>query len=291
MKEITQQNQEQVQAILYKMENSSSKGQLSQNILASIIEHLYPSAQIDEVSSQTATGDIMLRRLDKPTILIENKNWDKNIIQEEVKKFVRDVDIQNCCGLFLSQNTGIANKNHFEINVHKGNVIIYIHRANNDASIIKTAIDIIDHFKERLDMIESRGTNTTIPTEVLDEINEEYSQYILQKDYMKKTLKEFTTKLSKQLDDFKLPTLDKYLYTNYASSKLTDIKPCVYCTTFIPKNTGSSLSAHLRGCKAYHDYQKLHSSGEPIDEPVKTINTFIEKTIEPISFIKSSKKK
>ena len=271
LKEITQQNQEQVQSILYKMENSSGKGQLSQNILASIIEKLYPSGQIDEVGNQTATGDIMLRRTDCPTILIENKNWDKNVVQEEVKKFIRDIELQNCCGLFLSQNSGIANKKHFEINIDRGNIIVYIHCVNNDAFIIKTGIDIIDRLKERLVMMDSKES-TTISTELLDEINQEYSQYMIQKDYMKKTLKDLTTKLSKQLDDFNLPSLDKYLGSLYASSKATDIKPCIYCTTFIPKNSGSSLSAHLRGCKAYHDYQKTHASIEVDVIPKKSPN-------------------
>ena len=82
--------------------------------------------------------------------MIENKDWGKNVVQEEVKKFIHDIETQNCSGVFLSQNYGIANKENFEINIHDGNVLIYVHEANNDPEKIKLAIDIIDHFKARI---------------------------------------------------------------------------------------------------------------------------------------------
>ena len=41
----------------------------------------------------------------------------RKLVQEEVKKFLHDVETQNCCGLFLAQNYGIANKEDFEVNI------------------------------------------------------------------------------------------------------------------------------------------------------------------------------
>ena len=140
-----------VTEVLKKLENSSVKGQISENILFNILHSLYPSSQIDHVGQTKETGDIILSRKDKPKILIENKNWNKNVVQEEVKKFIHDIETQNCCGVFLSQNYGIANKENFEINIHDGNVLIYVHEANNEPEKIKLAIDIIDHFKLKLD--------------------------------------------------------------------------------------------------------------------------------------------
>ena len=95
------------------MEISSCKGKVSENIVFNILQNLYPSGQIDSVGTQKETGDIILRRLNKPTILIENKNWERNVVQEEVKKFIHDIEQQNCCGLFLSQNCGVATKENF----------------------------------------------------------------------------------------------------------------------------------------------------------------------------------
>ena len=130
----------QVSDLLKKLENSSAKGKMSENILVNILHSLYPSGQIDHVGQTKETGDVILSRKDKPKILIENKDWGKNVVQEEVKKFIHDIETQNCSGLFLSQNYGIANKENFEINLHDGNVLIYVHEANNDPDKIKIAI-------------------------------------------------------------------------------------------------------------------------------------------------------
>ena len=59
---------------------------LSENILVNILHSLYPASQIDHVGQTKETGDVILSRKDKPKILIENKDWGKNVVQEEVKK-------------------------------------------------------------------------------------------------------------------------------------------------------------------------------------------------------------
>jgi hypothetical protein len=51
-------------------------------------------------------------------LLFENKNYDKNVGQEEVRKFLRDVENQNCSGIMLAQHFGIVNKDNFEIEIH-----------------------------------------------------------------------------------------------------------------------------------------------------------------------------
>jgi hypothetical protein len=127
----THNSEETLQAdlsrVLKKMENSSIKGKISENILYNILVSLYPTGEITSVGTQKETGDIILERKGKPKILIENKNYSCNVNQEEVKKFIRDTETQNCCGLFLSQNTGISLKNNFEINLQNGHVLLYVH--------------------------------------------------------------------------------------------------------------------------------------------------------------------
>ena len=88
--------------LLKKMENSSSKGKISENLLFNVLHSLYPTAQIEFVGTTKETGDIILKRRDKPIILFENKNYDRNVGQEEVKKFLRDIENKNCSGIMLS---------------------------------------------------------------------------------------------------------------------------------------------------------------------------------------------
>ena len=237
-----------VSEVLKKMENSSVKGKISENILFNTLVSMYPCAQIDSVGTTKETGDIIITRKDRPRILVENKNWDKNVVQEEVKKFLYDVEQQNCCGLFLAQNYGIANKEDFEVNVHNGNVLVYIHQAKNDPDKIKIAISIIDHLKMRLDQLNDKSSPTNVDTickERLDNINQEYQAFVTQKLAMIRHVRDFQSKLCKMIEDVRLPSLEEHLSSRYASSSSKYI--CQFCEAFQAKNQ-QSLSAHHRGC-------------------------------------------
>lgn len=237
--------------LLKKMEVSTYKGKLSENIVYNILHNLYPTGQIDSVGNQKETGDIMLIRNNKPTILVENKIWERNVIQDEVKKFIHDVEQQNCCGLFLSQNCGIATKENFEINIHNGNVLLYIHQVNNDADKIKMGISIIDHFKEKLDELDNKSDVDTISKELLEEINKEYQYLSVQKLNMIKLIKDCNQKMTKQMEEFTIPTLEDYLSKRFAFSSSKII--CEFCE-YTAKNQ-QAMSAHKRGCLA----KKLHT--------------------------------
>lgn len=238
--------QTNVNELLKKMEGSSVKGKISENVLFHILNQLYPSSQIESVGTQKETGDIILIRPDRPKILVENKNYNRNVIQEEVKKFIRDVEIQNCCGLFLSQTSGVANKRNFEINIHNGNVLLYVHDVNNDAELIKIAIDVIDNFKMKLDELSVNNESFSIDKMLLDEINKEYQMLITQKLIHIKTLKDFHQKLLKQVEEMNLPSLEHFLSSKYAFSSSKFV--CEYCE-YVAKNQ-PSLSAHQRSCKS-----------------------------------------
>jgi hypothetical protein len=249
--------------LLKKMENSSTKGKMAENVLSSVLHRLYPTATIASVGDQKGMGDIMLVRVGKPTILIENKDWNKNVPTDEVKKFIRDVEEQHCCGLFLSQNCGIANKGNFEINVSGSNVLMYVHDVRNEAEKIRMAIDIIDHFKVKLDECTSAaaavtatfgantGINTTtsttvavIDTETLNEINAEYQAFVAQQLLQIRMVREFSQKMVKQIEEVSLPSLKKYLSTRYAFAASAETHICPICG-FVGKNA-ISLSAHRR---------------------------------------------
>ena len=272
--------QNNVADLLKKMEISSVKGKCSENILFNILQSLYSTAQIDMVGEQKETGDIILKRKNKPTILIENKNWSKNVTQEEVKKFLRDVEIQNCCGLFLSQNHGIANKENFEIDVNNGNVLLYVHQVNNDAEKIRTAIDIIDNFKFRLDEINiNAGDEFSIDKDVLDDINKEYQLFSIQKIAQLKSVKDFSQKMIKQIDDIQFPSMEKYLMSRFAFSSNKYV--CEVCG-YLAKNQ-SAMSAHKRGCKGVSNNEQSCIETEVVLKCEPNIQELLQ--ISPVSSI------
>ena len=259
--------------LLKKMENSSSKGKLSENILYNVLLLLYPTAQIDQVGTTKETGDIMLIRKDKPSILFENKNYDKNVVQEEVKKFLRDVETQSCSGIMLAQHYGIANKDNFEIEVNNNNVLVYLHKVEYDADKIKAAVDIIDHFKTTIEYNEKTGNDTLIiDKDVLDDINKEYQMFITNKLSHIKTIKDFQQKLISQVDELKIQNLEQYLSKLYASSSSKN-DVCEYCN-YCAKNS-RALIAHYRGCSQKKQLIPNNSTIPVINNNVIKIDTII----------------
>ncbi len=233
-----------VSELLKKLENSSAKGKMSENILVNILHSLYPASQIDHVGQTKETGDVIITRKGKPKILVENKDWGKNVVQEEVKKFIHDIETQKCSGIFLSQNYGIANKENYEINIHDGNVLVYVHETKNDPEKIKIAIDIVDHIKEQLDELDSDEEVDSISKEKLASINTEFQAFVSSKLSLIKLVKDFNQKALRQIEDIKIPSLEEYLSTRFATSSSKYV--CEYCN-FVAKNAAAK-SAHLRGC-------------------------------------------
>jgi hypothetical protein len=236
---------------LSKYNVSSNKGKYGEQNLHSILNSLYQSADIRNTSGSKSSGDFIMKRLDKPTIMFENKDYKYNVDKDEISKFITDVVNQNTHGIFLSQYSGIAFKQNYQIDINKGNILIYVQNCEYSPEKIKIAVDIIDSLSVKVAELNSECEDNTISSEMLDDINQEYQSFIAQKELLQCTLKDFTKKMTTQIDDIKMPVLDKYLAPKYAFVK-SRVFTCDICNTFT--TTGKqSLSAHKRGCKKKHD--------------------------------------
>jgi hypothetical protein len=240
------QLQKKVTDMLKKFEKGSGKGNVSENILYNILLSLFPCAQIDYVGNEIKeTGDIILIRNNKPKILIENKDHDTcNVPKHDVDKFIRDCEIQQCCGIMFSQNRGIANKENYELQINNGNVLLYVHNVNFDNDKIKTSIEIVEQFKMKFDEINADNNVCNIETSVLEEINKEFNNYISQKHSLLKLVKDFNDKINVSINELKIPSLEQFLSKHYATSSNQGDNICKYCEKFVPK----SLSQHYRYC-------------------------------------------
>ena len=135
---------------LGKYKNSSYKGQFGENQLESVLNQMFPSAEILNTTGIKASCDFRVNRLDLPTILFETKNYDRNVTLDEVKKFIRDIEEQKCHGIFLSQHSGITSKQNFQIDIKGSNVLVYVHNVDYCPQTIKIATDIIDSLSYKL---------------------------------------------------------------------------------------------------------------------------------------------
>ena len=240
--------QSSVTEMLKKFEKGVGKGSVSEHVVHNILLNLYPCAQIDHVGNDVKeSGDIILIRTNKPKILIENKDHDaSNVPRIDVVKFIRDCTLQRCCGIMLAQNKGITNKENFEIQINDGNVLLFVHEVDFNVDKIKTAIEIVESFKMKLDEVVAKNDDYVIEKDVLDEINRDFSLYIAQKHSMLKLVKDFGDKIGSAILELKMPALEKYLGSRYATSNIQTENICKYCEKYIPK----SMQQHYRYCSA-----------------------------------------
>lgn len=262
-----EQMHNQVNDLLRKMDNSSSKGKVSETILGHVIHNLYPMGDIRAVGTTKETGDIMMLRDNKPTILLENKNYDRNVGQDEVQKFLRDVETQKCCGILLAQNYGIANRSNYEIHVYQGQICIYLHSVQYSPEKIKAAVDIIDHLYPLISQHNTKQQTEDIIVEYpfLEELNKEYQQFIQQKLAQIKTVKDYSQKMLSQIDEMKMPQWAQWLSKYFSQSLSTKDTQCSYCG-FTAK-TANGLTAHLRACKKRKMANTLESHSNVNDPP------------------------
>jgi hypothetical protein len=213
---------------------------------------MYPSAEIINSSGTKASGDFIMKRDNKPNIMLENKVYDRNVNPDEVQKFIRDVEEIKTHIIFLSQNSGISRKKNFQVDFHKGLIMIYIHNVQYSPEKIQIAIDIIDNLADRIEEIDSEEEHENIISKsLLDEINQEYLSFNKQKDDIILMSKDYQKKLIGQLENLKMNALNKYLSTKYSSHEKTGFT-CEYCNVF-SASTKKSLSAHVRACKKQHE--------------------------------------
>ena len=226
-----------------KFKNSSLKGGMGESRLGKILTNMFPTGEILDKSGIKESGDFHLKRENKDTILLETKEYDRNVNNDEVEKFIRDCTIQNLHGIFLSQNSGITSKNNFKIEYNNGKILVYIHNCEYSADKIQSAIDIIDSLSVKI--VESNPDNIhTIPNEILDEINSEYQRIIIHKQSAINFIKENNKKIVQLLEEgIRLPKLEAYLQTKYAQVSKTTFT-CEICSKVFETRAG--LSSHAR---------------------------------------------
>ena len=242
--------QEELGEFLGKYNVSSNKGKFGEENLSTILNSIYQNAEIKNTTGTKSSGDFIMKRLDKPTIMFETKNYKHNIDKEEISKFIVDIENQNTHGIFLSQYSGISFKQNYQIDIHKGRVLVYVQNCEYSIDKIRIAVDIIDNLSVKLEDLNEDDENNTISKEILNDINNEYQMYIQQKETMMTVLKDFSKKMTSQIEDIKFPELDKYLSQKYAYVKSSCFK-CDLCNNFTA-GSKQSLSAHKRGCVKKH---------------------------------------
>jgi len=273
--------QESINEELIKYINKSKtingKGIQSENILLNIISNEYTSSEVINTSNEFGKGDIIIKRKDKIPLLIETKNYTTNVKKDEVEKFIRDVSLNECNGIFLSQTSGIVGKENYQIDFHNKNILIYVHNVNYDITKINLAINTIDILYDKLVKINDKHVN--IPTETVKDINSEYQSFIIQKDKMVNGLKEYYKKTLEQYNELALPSLEKFISGYYANTK-KNLVTCQLCKIYETDNL-RSMARHKQACKKKDNkINDNKSSDEKVEEYNNDIKNKSDETLE-----------
>ena len=230
---------------LDKYKNSSLKGQISENYIEQTLNELFKSSEIERTTGENKSGDFIIHRENNNPILIEIKNYTRNVPTEEVRKFRRDVSENKMSGIMISMNSGICKKNNFQIDITEdNNICVYIHNLNFDNDKIKIAVELIDNLHYKLSQNINNGININISQ--LQEITKEYNNFLLKRNNIIISIKENNKKIIQSLENMELMNLNIFLSSKYNLSN-NNLK-CIYCNKFIGTNS-KSLSTHSRKCK------------------------------------------
>lgn len=158
--------------------HSTNKGAISENILHHKLTAEFPDADVVETRNIPRSGDFILNRANKPKIMIDIKNYQRNVPTTETDKFFRDIEFQKCSGILASVQSGVACKQNFDIElVDSKYIVVFIHNFNFDAVQIRLATNVIDHLSNILES-QYNLDNIVLPRDSFSSLKSEYETFL-----------------------------------------------------------------------------------------------------------------
>ncbi len=151
---------------LIREENSSYIGQDGENLLLQQLNLLCPSAQVVCTTGVPHRGDFVID-IDSTILMVENKNYTKNVPKIEIVKFYSDIKSNSDFngGILCSQKSGICAKSDYALEIIDGKPIMMLYNTGKEPNKIKLAIDLLKAYiknesikldnKETLDLLKS----------------------------------------------------------------------------------------------------------------------------------------
>lgn len=238
--------------------NSSIKGSVSECELYSLLQKILPNDFLVRCSSEACSCDIRLTRRDKrlPVILFENKDYTATVNTDEIDKFERDLKLQRSHGIFISQNSPIAYKENFHIDIINNIIHLYIPNCGYDIEKIKLAVNIVDSLSEKLSLIilDPNEEIYELSIDDFEDLKKEYCEFANKKIEFIDLIKIITKQLTDKLESIQFPVLKKITVGNTETKNIGII--CSLCNKFNAKNK-ASLGAHMKHCRLSQTENKI----------------------------------
>jgi len=212
------------------------------NNFSYILNKIYPSSSTEYTSTPS---QFILSRNNMSDIFFDCKQYTYNVPLDDVNNFIKNCNDNNLSGILISNNSGIATKNNFHIDISDKNVLLYLHSTNYNEDIIHTAVDILDYLTDIISKIDPAFINP-LTSEQLTDINQEFQTFLHKKETVINYIRDTNKKLIQQILDIELPSLHTYLSSKFDSTKALDFT-CNICHNFTGKNN-KSLASHKKAC-------------------------------------------
>ena len=232
-----------IKSFFERQKNSSNKGLDGEIKLESILNEIFPSANIINTSGIAKSGDFIVRRDGLHSIMFENKDYAYNVQNAEVDKFIRDVEYTNTHGIFLSQNSGISSKEDFRIDTHDNKILVFVHNVQYSIDKIRLVVSMLDHLVCKLNQYEIEGDK--ISEETLQNINTQFCVFMQRKTSALDNVKRLYKEITKDITEIEIPALAELLSSKYATTNNIACK-CDFCNREFKNAKG--LAAHKKHC-------------------------------------------
>lgn len=270
---------EEMKKYFIKHKTSAYKGAQSENKIENILNNIFKDGEITNMSSVSHSGDFHLKRANKETIMIENKDYKANVTYDNVIKFQNDCNDLDMHGIMLSHNSGIASKRDWSLEIINNKILIYLIDVDYDPCKILSAVSLIDNIASQLNSIikEDTNSNINIDQDTMVEINDELNNFITNKEEIYKVLAINDKRMREALDKIKLTKL-----TSFFSGKCEALQThkCPYC--FIEFATKAKRGGHMWRCKKNPDYNKPNSEKKPPKKTNKKSSSNEEQSMEKL---------
>ena len=129
----------------FSTKDSSVKGRVMEDKLFVLLSSALPQYEVQLCRDTAHTMDIRLTAATGQKILIDVKNYSHNVGSREIRKFHQDVVTNNCSGILLSVNTGIAAKAHMQLDVIANHhPVVYLHSVGGDMDVVVAAVNVLN---------------------------------------------------------------------------------------------------------------------------------------------------
>lgn len=126
-------------------EKSTDKGKCGEVFVLGELNKLFPCGEIEDTHTEPHRGDFIVRN-EGLTMMVESKNYKRNVQKGEIDKFYKDIDDQRNseydCAILVSLTSGISNRDDFSFEIRNDIPIIFIHNAAANFVAIRMAFKL-----------------------------------------------------------------------------------------------------------------------------------------------------